>query len=98
MLEESGIAGGIHRIVAVTGQAAIAAYANAVAFEMDYFVKVRQMPTSIEKEEQRFAISILKKKSLMLRLKKVIKDMLKEQRVFGNHKLTPQLILSNSIL
>jgi len=89
VLEESGIAKGIRRIVAVTGQDAVAARRVANDFEEERLVRLERMPFSREKEQliketqselAKLTISTLAKKAFTHRFEKVAKDTLKEQK------------------
>ena len=89
VLEESGIAKGIRRIVAVTGQDAVAARRVASDFEEERLVRLERMPFSHEKEQlvkeiqselSKLTISTLTKKEFTHRFEKVAKDTLKEQK------------------
>lgn len=89
MLEESGIAKGVRRIVVVTGQGAQEARQNAVRLE-ERLVSLEQM-TTISPEKKTLvkqaqtelatsSISILDKKVLARPLEGITKEMLKEQK------------------
>ena len=89
LLEESGIAKGIRRIVAVSGQDAVAARRVANDFEEERLVRLEKMPFSHEKEQliketqtelAKLTISTLAKKVFTHRFEKVAKDTLKEQK------------------
>ena len=89
VLEESGIAKGIRRIVAVTGQDAVAARRDASDFEEERLVRLERMPFSHEKEQliketqselPKLTISTLAKRAFTQRFEKVAKDTLKEQK------------------
>ena len=89
VLEESGIAKGIRRIVAVTGQDAVAARRDANDFEEERLVRLERMPFSHEKEQliketqselAKLTISTLSKRAFTSRFEKVAKDTLKEQK------------------
>ncbi|KAH6714529.1 tRNA synthetases class II (A)-domain-containing protein [Leptodontidium sp. MPI-SDFR-AT-0119] len=89
VLEESGIAKGIRRIVAVTSQTAVEVRRMASNFEEERLAQLERMPFSPEKETfmketqaelARLTISTLTKKSFTQRSEKVSKDMLKEQK------------------
>ena len=88
ILEENGIAKGIRRILAVTGQMAYDAQRTAAEFE-EQIVRLEKMPHSPEKEENAkqtqaqlnsLTISALAKSELRSRLTKTIKDMLDHQK------------------
>ena len=89
VLEEFGIAKGIRRIVAITGQDAVAARRVASNFEEEFLVRLERMPFSHEKEQliketqselAKLTISTLVKKVFTHRFEKVAKDTLKEQK------------------
>ena len=89
VLEESGIAKGIRRIVAVTGQDAVAVRRDANDFEEERLVRLERMPFSHEKEQliketqselAKLTISTLSKRAFTSRFEKVAKDTLKEQK------------------
>ena len=90
VLEESGIAKGIRRIVAVTGRDAVKVRQVASNFEEESLVQLERMPFSPEKEKlikeiqaelaKLTIFSSLTKKVFTMRFEKVAKDMLKEQK------------------
>jgi len=88
ILEESGIAKGIRRIIAVTGQTAYAVQRDAQNFDED-LVRLEKMPYSIEKEAlskqlqvqlNELSISALQKTSFRDRFAKVLKQIVDEQK------------------
>jgi alanyl-tRNA synthetase len=88
VLEESGVAKGVRRIVAVTGQEAQVARQNATRLEERLLI-LEQMAISQEKETlvkqaqaelATLAISILDKNSFARRLEEIARDMVKEQK------------------
>jgi alanyl-tRNA synthetase len=89
VLEESGTAKGIRRIVAVTGQDAVKVRRVANNFEEERLARLERMPFSLEKERliketqaelAKLTISTLTKKAFTRRFEKVAKEMLKEQK------------------
>jgi len=88
VVEESGIAKGIRRIVAVTGQAAIDVQREATAFA-EKLAELEKMPYSPEKEAKEkeinaefkaLSISTLTKKDLEKKLVDINKEILKHQK------------------
>lgn len=89
LLEESGIAKGVRRIVAVTGKAAHDARQNAVRLE-ERLARLGQMTTMspeketlvrhVQAELATTAVSILDRRALSRRLEEITKEMLKEQK------------------
>lgn len=89
ILEESGIAKGVRRIVAVTGQDAMDARRIASSFEAERVAQLERMPLSSEKETfiketqaelAKLSISTLTKKAFTKRLETVAKAIHKEQK------------------
>ncbi|KAF2108907.1 alanyl-tRNA synthetase [Lophiotrema nucula] len=89
VLDESGLAKGIRRIVAITGQSALEARRLANRFEVDELIPLENSAFSPEKEKlakdaqaklTNLSISILTKKALMKRLEKIVKEVNKEQK------------------
>jgi alanyl-tRNA synthetase len=89
VLEESGIAKGVRRIIAVTGKEAIQAERVAGTFEEDRLERLERMAFSPEKEKlvkeiqaelPKLPISTLTKKTFAKRVEKAVKDMIKEQK------------------
>ena len=89
ILEESGIAKGVRRIVGVTGQDATEVQRVASNFEQERLARLERMPFSIEKEKlvketqvelAQLTISTLTKKAFRKRFDKVARDLLKEQK------------------
>lgn len=89
ILEESGIAKGIRRIIAVTGQAAYNVQLEAEEFEKD-LVRLEKMPHNNEKEAaakvvqvrlNELSISALKKNDFKARFAKVTKQIIEEQKI-----------------
>ena len=91
VLEESGIAKGIRRIVAVTGKDAVAARRVASDFEEERLVRLERMPSGFSHEKEqlvketqselsKLTISTLTKRAFTHRFEKVVKDMVKEQK------------------
>ncbi|KAF2675369.1 putative alanyl-tRNA synthetase [Microthyrium microscopicum] len=89
VLEESGIAKGIRRIVAVTGQDAVAVRTRATTFEEEKLARLERMSFSPEKEQsakeisvelKNLSISTLTKKAYLKRFEKVTKDLVTEQK------------------
>ncbi len=88
MVEESGIAKGVRRIVAVTGQAAVAVRQHARDFEerldrlerMSFSTDKETLMKDIQAELARLTISALTKRGFTRRCDKVAVDMLKEQK------------------
>lgn len=89
LLEESGIAKGVRRIVAVTGKAAHEGRQNAVRLE-ERMARLGQMTTMspeketlvrhVQAELATTAVSILDRRALSRRLEEITKEMLKEQK------------------
>ena len=89
ILEESGIAKGIRRIVAVTGQGAAEVRQIANNFEAERLIRLERMSYSPEKEKliketqaefAKLSIPLLTKKAFLKRLEIVAKDIHKEQK------------------
>ncbi|KAH9860983.1 hypothetical protein IAQ61_010719 [Plenodomus lingam] len=102
VLEEYGIAKGIRRIVAVTGQDALEARRVASSFEAESLNPIEHMAFSFEKEKRvkeaqlqlaRIAIPTLTKKALTKRLEKVVKTTLKEQKEVQRHQFNDAIQL-----
>ncbi|KAB8596100.1 hypothetical protein FH972_025809 [Carpinus fangiana] len=88
ILEESGIAKGIRRIIAVTGQSAYEAQRQAGEFDVD-LTRLEMMPHGAEKEQlakqssqrlNELSVSALKKTAFKERLTKVTKQIVDEQK------------------
>jgi alanyl-tRNA synthetase len=89
VLEESGIAKGIRRIVAVTGQDAVDVRTKAAIFEDEKLTRLEKLAFSPEKEKlvketgaelNSLSISTLTKKGFTKRFEKVSKDLITEQK------------------
>lgn len=89
ILDEAGIAKGIRRIVAVTGQDAANVRKAASLFEEEKLQRLEKLPFSAEKEKliketqtelNQLSISTLTKKDFVKRFDKVTKDMVKQQK------------------
>jgi len=89
VLEEFGIAEGIRRIVAVTGQAAVEVRQKASTFEEERLAHLERMPFSSQNETSmkevqaellKSNISTLTKRSFTQRIEKASKEILKEQK------------------
>ena len=100
VLEESRIAKGIRRIVAVTGQGAVEARQVPSSFEEERLVRLERMLFSPEKENlvketqaelTKLTVSTLTKKSFTKRFEKVAKDFLKEQKEI--HKIQVDTVI-----
>jgi len=88
IVEESGIAKGIRRIVAYTGEAAHRVQREAALFG-DRLTELEQLPLGVEKEERvrlaqqelnNLVISTLTKEELRTRYAKILKDVLDDQK------------------
>lgn len=104
MVEEFGIAKGIRRIVAVTGQATVAVRQHARNFE-ERLDRLERMSTSTDREIlmkdmqaelARLTISALAKRAFTRRCEKVAVDMLKEQKEMQKTNLAAAMHLINS--
>jgi alanyl-tRNA synthetase len=89
VLEESGIAKGIRRIVAVTGQDAVDVRTKASIFEEEKLDRLEKLTFSAEKEKfiketqtelNHLSISTLTKKAFIKRFEKVAKDTIADQK------------------
>lgn len=89
VLEEAGIAKGIRRIVAVTGQDAVDVRTKATIFEEEKLIRLEKLAFSAEKEKlaketqaelSQLSISTLTKKGFNKRFEKVTKDLITEQK------------------
>lgn len=104
VVEESSIAKGIRRIVAVTGQATVAVRQHARNFEerldrlerMSFSTDKEILMKDIQIELARLTISALTKRAFTRRCEKVAVDMLKEQKEMHKANLAAAMHLINS--
>ncbi|KAK4692244.1 alanyl-tRNA synthetase, partial [Lecanoromycetidae sp. Uapishka_2] len=105
VVEESGIAKGIRRIVAITGQPAVTARRLARLFDEQRLYPLEQMSFSAEKENilkdtqaelARLIISTLTKRAFTKRCEKVAMDMLKGQKEMHKASLAAAMDLVNT--
>ena len=88
VVEEFGIAKGIRRIVAVTGQATVAVRQHATTFEerlvdlegMSFSTNKETLMKDIQAELARLTLSVLSKRAFTRRCEKVAENMLKDQK------------------